>query len=131
MQVLYNFGLNDNNIKDMVDLCPIIKNTDDETIIKNIEILKKIECNDKQLKNILISNPFFLMKSSEDISDLITKLKELKVNNLNLLFDSNPFLLNKEVYEIDEYIDKSVKLGKSLINAVDELESNPYIIDEM
>ena len=45
----------------------------------------------------------------DDVIDLINKLFEIGVTNINLLFDSNPLLLNKNSYEIDNYIEKFCK----------------------
>lgn len=130
MKILYNLGFNDNDIKNMLEICPNIQYLTDEEILANIEILKSINCNDRHIRNILISNPFYLDKNNEDIINLIKKLKEINIENINLLFDSNPFLLSKDAYEIDEYINKEVKNGKDIDSIVDEFESNPYIIDE-
>lgn len=131
MVELFNLGLNDNDIKNMIALCPEIKELTDSEIISNIEILKSINCNERHIRNILICNPFYLNRTIEDISKLINKLIEIGITHVNLLFDSNPYLLNKDDYEIDEYINKLIKNGKTLEEIVDELDSNPFIIDEI
>ncbi len=130
MKELYNLGLSEIDIKNIIETYPEIKDLTDEEIAKNIEILKNINCNDKHIRNILIANPYYLNRSINDIKSLIMKLKEINIVNINLLFDSNPFLLNRDSYEIDEYIKKELEEGKKLEIIVDELESNPYIIDE-
>ena len=130
MKELYSLGLNDNEVKSMIEQCPNIKELVYNEIGTNIEILRNINCNDRHIRNILICNPFYLDRTKEDIINLINKLVQLNISNINLLFDSNPFLLNKDAYEIDDYIKKQLLKGKSLENIVGELESNPYIIDE-
>ena len=96
-----------------------------------IKILKYIDCLDRHIQNILICNPFYLYRSIDDVVKLIKKLLEIGMTNINLLFDSNPFLLNKDAYEIDDYINKKINNGKTLEDIVDEIDSNPYIIDEI
>jgi len=128
---LYNLGLNNNDINTMLEICPTIKDLTNDEILTNIKILKSINCNDRHIKNIIISNPMYLNRLSDDIIFLINKLKQLNISNINLLFDTNPFLLNKDAYEIDEYINFEIKKGKELEDIIDEFESNPYIIDEI
>ena len=131
MLSLYNLGFTDMEIKNILELCPETKTLTDEEILINIEILKRIKCNDRQIKNIISSNPYYLNRGLEDISGLINKLINIGITNVNLLFDSNPYLLNKDAYEIDEYIKIEQDKGKDIEDIKDELESNPYIIDEI
>ena len=128
---LYNLGFSDIEIKNILEIYPEIKNLTDEEILVNIEILKRIECNEKHIKNIISSNPYYLNRGLEDISGLINKLISIGITNVNLLFDSDPYLLNKDAYEIDEYIKIEQDKVKVLEDIKDEFESNPYIIDEI
>ena len=128
---LYNLGLTDSNIKEIIQVCPNIVELTNEEIINNINILKDIGCSNNQIKNIILSNPFYLDRLLEDITSLIVKLVELRITNITLLFSNNPLLLNKDAYEIDKYISSQILAGKKIENIVDEFESNPYIIDEI
>lgn len=128
---LYNLGLSENEIKNIIEMCPEIINFSNDDIVDNIKVLKDIDCLDRHIRNILICNPFYLYRDIEDILNLINKLLEIGMTNINLLFDSNPFLLNKDDYEIDDYINKQISAGKTIEDIVDEIDSNPYIIDEM
>lgn len=130
MDYLFNF-VNDHEIKYISEIYPEILELDNQKIINSIEILKKVNCNERHIKNIILSNPFYFDRSSEDIVNLINRLIEIGIININLLFDSNPFLLNKDSYEIDKYLKEEIKKGKKIDDVVDELESNPYIIDEI
>jgi len=127
---LYNLGLTDEEIKDILEINPEINDLNEEEISNNIQILKNIGCSNKNIKNIIIANPFYLNRTIDDITDLINKLLEIGITNISVLFDTNPFMLNKEVFEIDEYINIELNNKKSIDEIVDELESNPYIIDE-
>ena len=131
MGILFELGIDINDIKNMLDLCPEIKDMDDDDVKKKIDILSFIGCNIRHIKNIIISNPFYLDRIDSDILELISYLKEIGISNIYLLFDSNPYLLNKDKFEIEEYIDSKIKLGLSMDDIVDEFESNPYIIDEI
>lgn len=127
---LYELGFNDEELKEMVNINPLLVNLTDEEIKNNILVLEELGCKQRHIKNILISNPFYLNRSLSDIKELIRYLSELGFTYLNLLFDSNPEFLNKDVFEIENFINKKKKDGMSLEDIVDLIDSNPFVIDE-
>lgn len=131
MEELYNLGINEEKIKDILEVYPNIKELSNIDIYNKIEILKNINCNVRQIKNIIVSNPQYLDRSDEDILNLIKKLVEIQIKNINLLFDSNPSLLNRDAYEINNYLIIEKQKGKSFEKILNEFETNPYIIDEI
>lgn len=104
MDVLIRFGFSIEDIKNMMDTNIEIDNIDDDDLSMLINILKEIGCNDRQIKNILVANPFYLNKKEENIRKLISKMEEINMNNLQTIFDGNPFLLNLSAIEFDEII---------------------------
>lgn len=128
---LYNFGIDENDLKEMININPDILSLESEEIKEMINILKMIECSERQVKNILYANPFYLSRVKNDILSLCKKLKEIGITDLNLFFDSNPAFLNKDVFEIDDYINSELSKGISIEQIVDNLETNSYIIDEI
>ena len=124
---LYKLGISENTIMEMIELNPDIKELDDNEINEKIEILKSINCNDRQIKNIISSNAMYLSKLNTDIINLLNRLNSLGFNSLNILIDSNPYILNLDVFEVDNYIDKRLKNGEVLEDIVDDLESNPSL----
>ena len=131
MKELYNLGLSDKDINSILNAIPEIKELEKYEITNNINILKQINCNDIQIRNIITANPYFLNRIPEDILSLINVLQIYKINNLNLLFDSNPFLLNKDIVDIENHINNELKSGKTLSEIIDEFQLNPYKIDEI
>ena len=129
MEELYKVGLNEIDIKNMLETNPKIINLAEEELTDQINILKAINCNPKIIKNILISNPFYLTNLKEDMINLINILKRIGLNNLELLLDANPNLLNKDVYEIEEFINNKIN-HYSLEEIIDMIDNNPFIIDE-
>lgn len=128
MEILYRLGIGDTDINVMLEACPDIKDLTNEEIEEKVSLLEQLECSEKQIRNIIISNPMYLDRMNEDIIALVNKLISLEMSSLNIVFDSYPYLLNKDVFEIEEYLDK--KEG-NLEDIIDELESNPYLIDEI
>lgn len=119
---LLNIGMTEEEIRNVIEINPDMINMNEETI-ENIQFLKNIECNDRQMKNIITCNPFYLSRSRDDLNCLISKLKHLGITNLNIIFDSNPWLLNKDAFEIDEYIEKKISQGMSRGEAIDLIDS--------
>lgn len=129
MDKLIELGLSSNDIENMILLNPMIKFLNFEEIESNISILENIQCENRHIKNILITNPFYLTRSIDDIEKLINKLLSLGLTNLNLLFDANPFFLNLDSFEIDEFIKEKQKDDMLLVDIIDLIDSNPYIFD--
>ena len=130
METLYKLGINDNDMKYILEQLPEILETKEQDIEEKIYLLEYIGCNERHIRNIIISNPLYLDRITSDIIKLINKLNNYGFTNLDLLFDSNPFLLNKDAFEIEEYINQRLSKNNSLEDIIDEFETNPYIIDE-
>lgn len=131
MGILFELGINEDDIKSMIELCPMITDMSDDEIKKKIDMLSFIGCNNRHIRNIIVSNPNYLDRIDDDIVKLINYLNKIGVSNIYLLFDSNPYLLNRDVFEIEEYVNNRYEDGMSFEEILDELESNPYIIDEI
>lgn len=131
MDTLFYLGIEDNDIKNMVEQYPIILEIDKKEIERKIELLKQIGCEERHIRNILICNPYYLDRLETDIVKLIRCLIKYGFKNINLLLDSNPFILNIDEFEVENYISNKLKEGTSLDDIVDELDSNPYLFNEI
>lgn len=128
---LSNIGITTLELKEIMDMFPNLKFLTNEDILNNINFLKNIGCDERQIKNIILSNPSYLYRTIEDLTSLVNKLISLNILNINLLFESNPYFLNKDAFEIDDYIKYRLSIGRKLIDIIDEIIDNPYIIDEI
>ena len=131
MEEIYNLNISDNTLSTMLEINPEINDLSREEILDKIELLKSVNCNNYQITNIISSNPIYLSKINEDILLLIKKLDELGFSSLNILFDANPYILNLDSYEIDNYINNRVNNGEKVDNIVDDLDTNPYLFNDM
>ena len=129
--LLSKMGISNKTIKQMEELCPSIKDLQDNELLEKIEILKDENCDDIQIKNIISSNAFYLDRSNTDIEQLINKLKEFGFDTLNLLFDGNPYILNLDAFEIENYIKNRENKGENLENIVGEMSSDPSLFQEI
>lgn len=130
-EILRNIGISQKTINQMEEISPNIKELSKEEIKEKIDILKKIKCDEIQVRNIISSNAMYLEKSNTDIEKLINKMHELGFEMLNILFDGNPYILNLEAYEIENYIQKRQAEGEELEDIVDEMSSDPSIFTEI
>lgn len=131
MEELYNLGISENTLKSMLDVEPNLNDLSDKEIQEKEILLSKIGCSRNEIINIISSNCSFFTKTNEEIIKLITYLNQIGFDNLNILFDANPYILNLETFEIEEYINKEVSKGKELEDIIDELDSNPYLFNEI
>ncbi len=106
MDYLYNLDLNENEILDIVDANSEVKDLSEEDIIKYIYILIDVGCTQKQIHNIVTSNPFYFSRDINDVGKFLRRLNSLNVSDLADVLDSNPWLLNKDSFELDEFLMK-------------------------
>ncbi|MGM9881271.1 MAG: hypothetical protein ACI31S_00280 [Bacilli bacterium] len=120
MEELYNIGLDDENINNIIETNKDILNISSEVIVSLINILKECNCSERIIRNIITSNPFYLNRDIIDIMNLINKLDSMSIRNLDVVFDTNPWLLDKDADDIDSYINES---GKEFDDVINEIES--------
>ena len=130
-EILKKIGISEKTINQMEEICPNIKDLTNEEILSKIEILKDINCDDIQIRNIISSNAMYLDKSNTDINKLINELRKLGFDNLDLLFDGNPNILNLDDFEVRRYIEDREKNGELLEDIVDDMSSNLFIFEEI
>lgn len=130
-EVLKKMGISENTIKQMEEILPNINELSEEEIIEKVNILKRIKCDNIQIRNIISSNAIYLDRSNQDIEKLIKKLEEYGFDMLNILFDGNPYILNLDDFEIERYIKKRIQAGEKLEDIVDDLSTNLYLFEEI
>ena len=130
-EILKKIGISEKTINQMEEICPNIKDLTNEEILSKIEILKDINCDDIQIRNIISSNAMYLDKSNTDINKLINELRKLGFDNLDLLFDGNPNILNLDDFEVRKYIKDREGNGELLEDIVDDMSSNLFIFEEI
>ena len=128
---LYQIGISEKTIKNMLEVNPEIKDMSEKEIKEKVLLLEKFGCFDDQIINIISSNPTFLSRTKGEILNLVKTLVDYKFKTLNILLDSNPYVLNLEPFEIKNYIEKRVNQGELLEDVIDDLDSNPILFNEM
>ena len=130
-EMLKKIGISEKTINQMEEICPNIKDLTKKEVLNKIEILKDINCDDIQIRNIVSSNAMYLDKSNTDINKLINELRKLGFDNLDLLFDGNPNILNLDDFEVRKYIKDREENGELLEDIVDDMSSNLFIFEEI
>ena len=130
-EILKKIGISEKTINQMEEICPNINDLTNEEVLSKIEILKDINCDDIQIRNIISSNAMYLDKSNTDINKLINELRKLGFDNLDLLFDGNPNILNLDDFEVRKYIKDRERNGELLEDIVDDMSSNLFIFEEI
>lgn len=131
MEELYNLEISDDTLKTMIEVAPELMNISSEEVREKIEILDDLGCSKKQQAIIIGSNPSYLLRTNEEVDGLINCLKKYGFTLLNILFESNPYILNLDPFEIDNYINDRINDGEEVASIIDDLDSNPYLFNEM
>lgn len=126
MEKLVELGLTEEDIKSMLELNSQILEENELNIL--VDILSLINCDERIIRNILITNPTYLSRTKEDVVGLINKLIEIGMSNLNILFDSNPYLLDLDDFDIEDYKSEHNYSNEELVNI---LEEDPFIFSEV
>lgn len=122
--LMLSIGLNDEEKKEIFTKDDSFLEYNEIYGLKNIELLRGIGCSNRSIKEIVVSNPWFLNNLPDDTKELVKYLHDfLKVRDFNDLFHSNPLLLSKEKFEIEEFVKTEEDSGKSLKNIKDDLIS--------
>ena len=130
-EILKKLEISEKTIKQMLEICPNIKDLKEEDFLEKVDILKRIKCDNIQIRNIISSNSTYLDRSSKDIENLINKMYAIGFTELNILFDGNPYILNLDAYEIENYIKNKEKNGEVKEDIIDNLSSNPFLFEEI
>ena len=96
-----------------------------------VNFLKKIGCDERIIKNVIMSNEQVLSRSMSDLEKLVAKLREIGLTDIVDLLDANPYILNLDAYEIDDYIKRKEESGESFDEIVEALESEPALFMEI
>ena len=128
---LSSLNLSELTIRNMIEMCPNVVELNDNEIREKTYILQKVNCTHEQIKNIISSNPNYLNRTNDDILDLIKTLLDFGFKSLNILFDGNPYILNLDSFEIKKYVNIRIEAGETLDDVIDDLDSNPYLFNEM
>lgn len=110
MDVLTKYGFTIEELNFMLDTNPDINSLSEKEIYEKIDMLGKVGCMSNHIKNIFITNPFYLTRNICDIKKIIDKLNDEGVMNLYILFDSNPFILNISLKTMEENISNLRKM---------------------
>ena len=131
MEALSSLGFDIEILKTMIEINPEIADLSNDEIENKINLLEKVGCLQREITNVISSNPNYLTRTDGEIEKLYNCLLGYGFTSLNILFDSNPFILNLEPFEIDNYIKERLSRGEIIEDIVDDLDSNTYKFNEM
>ena len=122
---------NEEEIANIMNINSGIKDVSNSHVDSLIKILDELGLNNKVLRNVVMSNPFYLTRDVDDILDLVNCLKEYRVKNINIILDTYPLFLNLYRSDIDLFIDIKSSEGMAIGDIIEIIESEPYVIDEI
>jgi len=130
MYELLTLGIDEENLRYMIESNYNIEDLSEEEIIEKIELLKLLRLDDKKIKNILVGNPWYLDRCTTDVIGMINKLMEIGIDSIGLLIYDNPMLLNVDVFEIENFIKNKQEEKYTMEDIVSMIEEDSNIITE-
>jgi len=131
MEELFNLGISEKTMDNMLDINPYLKQISKDEILNKIQLLKSINCSDREIFNVISSNPIYLNQTNDKLVTLFNYLLSLGFSTLDVLFDANPYILNLDIFEIEKYINTRLNSGELLEDIIDDLDSNPFLFNEI
>lgn len=131
MEELFNLGISEKTMDNMLDINPCLKQISKNEILHKIQLLKSINCSDREIFNVISSNPIYLNQTNDKLVTLFNYLLSLGFSTLDVLFDANPYILNLDIFEIEKYINTRLNSGELLEDIIDDLDSNPFLFNEI
>lgn len=106
----------------MMDTNMFINSISDNDISLLLKLLEDIGCSQSEIKNIIITNPFYFNQNINSIKKLFDYLKKINISSITTLLDSNPYLLNLSSKDINHIIEKMKKEGADEIFILNYLQ---------
>ena len=127
---LIEIGLTEEEIKEFIIQYENMLDTAQFNMQKKLNYLRKLEFENSEIKNIILTNPLYLNKTEDELFNLIDTLKKYGVDDIKHLININPFILNLDGIDIDLFFKKRVNNELGNDDIVDLLEQNPFEINE-
>ena len=123
MDFLYNLDISEKEIMEMIRNNKELLFLDAEKIKEVIYFLVKCGCTQKNIRNIIVANPYCFGRDVSDMEEVVGKIKGLGINDIDMFLENNPWLLSKDGFEIDEFITEKQNEGIEKEDILDMLET--------
>ena len=127
---LEKLGITAKEFKELTEMNPDLESMDEKDIENSILFLRDLECPDGTIRNIILSDAFYLSRMITDLEKTVHKLKEIGFMKFEIidLIDSYPFILEIDDFEIDKFVEKKLSEGMPLIDICESIIYDPYEI---
>jgi len=130
-EMLRKLGISEEEICDMMEMCPEIGEMEVRDLLDKITLLKEVNCDDDQIRDIIASNPFYLDRFDTDVRKTFAQLRQYGFERIDEMLEGDPYLLNLDDFEIIDHIQRELDKGEALEDIVDEWSLNPYRFEEL
>ena len=91
-EILKSFDITDLEIKDILNIAPMLENVSCDEFAMNCFLLKKYGYPDSDLDVLFLANPNVFVKDSKDLEDDLIKLKE-QYDDIEMILKQNPMII--------------------------------------
>lgn len=121
----------DEEIVELIENNPKIKSMSNLDMSKLLGLITSLGVDTNKLKNIILSNPLYLTRDVSEVDSLFKYLRDIGINNLDIIIDTYPLFLNYSLDDIEEFVSLQENKGLSVTDICEIIVSEPYIIDEI
>lgn len=121
----------DEEIVELIENNPKIKSMSNLDMSKLLGFITSLGVDTNKLKNIILSNPLYLSRDVSEVDSLFKYLRDIGINNLDIIIDTYPLFLNYSLDDIEEFVSLQENKGLSVTDICEIIVSEPYIIDEI
>ena len=106
---LRNIGISESEYKELIEENSLIENLEPMDVEDMIMLLKSLNCSDEHIKNIILSDVFYLTRTKNDVQKLLIELYDrgISTDDLTELIQNYPYILEKDDFEISEFFNKN------------------------
>ena len=84
MEELFNLGISEKTMNNILDINPYSKQISKDEILHKIQLLKSIDCSNREILNIISSNPLYLNQTNDKFNLYEGEPKNNKIKVLSL-----------------------------------------------
>ena len=92
---LRNIGISESEYKELIEENSLIENLEPMDVEDMIMLLKSLNCSDEHIKNIILSDVFYLTRTKNDVQKLLIELYDrgISTDDLTELIQNYPYIL--------------------------------------
>ena len=104
---LLELNFTEQEINELINEYKDVLNNNVINIERKINFLKEHKFNNNEIKNIILTNPHYLIKTDDELDNLIDNLKSYGIHDIKNLVNENSYILSLDGIDIELFFNKN------------------------